>query len=321
MKLLKDLIQSNTYEGDYRHIVDVIKTFVENKTDGRIFEQKISDKKSNLIVCFGEPELLINCHMDTVAPSGDWNRPPNELIEEGGLLYSLGTTDTKGNIYMVLKAVQKTAPKNLMLLFSIDEESGSKTGVEYFLETDYKKGLKRAIVCEPTSLEFANRHKGVYSFWVEHKAVGGHSSIQKKSAVVKAAQNIIELDARGYNIGKVESANAGNVVADYCKFKASIRSYEHFERVNEWIKKISKDGIVISSFRGRPLDNQSPAFYGNFCEVDFWTEAPLLQDKGINTIVFGAGNIEQAHSANECIAKEQLENGQKLIEKIIGEEK
>ncbi|NCB41385.1 MAG: M20/M25/M40 family metallo-hydrolase [Clostridia bacterium] len=321
MKLLKDLIESKTYEGDYLQIIKVIKDFVTENTDGKLIEQKITDKKANLVVCFGNPELIINCHMDTVAPSSLWERSPTQFFEDDENCYGLGSTDTKGNIYMVLKAVEKAKPRNLMLLFSIDEESGSKTGVEYFLETDYKEGLKRAIVCEPTLLQFANKHKGVYTFFVEHRAKSGHSSIKTKSAVVQAAQNIIDLDAEDYNVGKVESLNAGNVVAEYCKFKASIRTYEKYEDIFENIKKISKKGIVISSFRGRPLQNEDPAFKGSFCEVDFWTEAPLFQDVGINTVVFGAGSIKQAHSANEFIAKKQLEDGQNLIEKIIGEEK
>jgi len=320
MKLLKDLIESKTYEGDYVQIIKVIKTFITENTDGKIIEQQITDKKSNLIVCFGNPKLVINCHMDTVAPSNHWLKPPNQFFEDDEHAYGLGATDTKGNIYMVLKAVEKAKPKDLMLLFSIDEESGSKTGVEYFLETAYKEGLKRAIVCEPTLLQFVNKHKGVYTFWVEHRTNPGHSSIKARSAIVEAAQNIIDLDVENYNIGKVESSNAGNVIAEYCKFKASIRTYEQFEDIDENIKKISKKGIVISSFRGRPFVNENPDFSGDFCEVDFWTEAPLFQDSGINTVVFGAGSIQQAHSANEYIKKKQLELGQSMIEEIIGEE-
>lgn len=321
MKLLKELIESKSYEGDYTQIVSVIRHFIESNTDGKIFEQKIAEKKSNLIVSFGMPKLLINCHMDTVRPSGQWDQSPIQFSEDNGLVYGLGATDTKGNIYMVLKAVEKTRPENLMLLFSIDEETGSKTGVEYFLETEYKDGLERAIVCEPTLLQFANKHKGVYTFWVEHKAEAGHSSIKARSAVVEAARNIIALDAENYNIGQLESANAGNVIAEYCKFKASIRTYEQFDSVHDRTKKISKNGIVISSFRGRPFVNEHPAFSGDFCELGFWTEAPLFQEKGINTVVFGGGSIEQAHKANEFIAKKQLEDGQKIIEKVIGEEK
>lgn len=320
MSFFEKLIGAKTYLGDYTEIIKVLKEFISENTNGEIIEQKIEEKKSNLIVKFGNPELIINCHMDTVKPSGEWLNDPNELIDTDLRYYGLGTTDTKGNIYAVLKAVQKIQPKNLMLLFSIDEESGSKTGVEYFLESEYKTGIKKAIVCEPTLLNFVNKHKGYYSFFVEHKAEAGHSSIKSKSAVVKAAENILELDANGFNIGAIEGSNATNVVAEHCKFKASIRTYDSFELVKDKIIKISKDAIIKPSFKGIPLINESPMFAGDFQEVGFWTEAPLFQSRGINAVVFGAGSIEQAHKCNEFIEKEQLEGAIQIFEKILGEE-
>ena len=41
---------------------------------------------------------------------------------------------------------------------------------------------------------------------------------------------------------------------------------------------------------------------------------------GINTVVFGAGSIAQAHKSNEYVEKAQLSDGQRIIEKVIGEE-
>ncbi len=320
MKLLKDLIECNTYEGDYTGIIQVIRGFVSGNTNGTVVEQPVAENKSNVIIRFGDPRLVINCHMDTVAPAGEWISPPLVLREKDHLLYGLGTADTKGNIYMVLQAVEAAKPENLMLLFSIDEESGSKTGVQCFLEEGFGKGLERAIVCEPTALRFAARHKGVYSYYVEHRTEGGHSSIIAESAVVEAAKDIIALDAQGFNIGKVDCANASNVVAQHCRFKASVRTYEEPEAALDRIRKISRKGIVISSFIGRPLVNEQPHRGEPGSELDFWTEAPLFQNAGINTVVFGAGSIAQAHKSNEYVEKAQLNDGQKIIEKVIGEE-
>lgn len=320
MKLLKDLIECNTYEGDYTGIIEVIRDFIVSRTCGKVIEQPVAEKKSNVIVRFGDPRLVINCHMDTVPPAGDWSHPPLGLHEKDDMLYGLGTADTKGNICMVLKAVEAVKPENLMLLFSIDEEAGSKTGVQYFLEEGFGKGLERAIVCEPTALRFANRHKGVYSYFVEHRTEGGHSSIKAESAVVEAAKDIIALDAQGFNIGKVDCANASNVVAQRCRFKASVRTYEEPEAALDRIRKISRKGIVISSFIGRPLVNEQPHRGDPGSELDFWTEAPLFQNAGINTVVFGAGSIAQAHKVDEYVEKLQLSDGQRIIEKVIGEE-
>jgi len=58
-------------------------------------------------------------------------------------------------------------------------------------------------------------------------------------------------------------------------------------------------------------------FDGDFHEVAFWTEASLFQEAGINTIVFGAGSIKQAHSEDEYVEKWQLEKGIEKIKSLL----
>ena len=50
--------------------------------------------------------------------------------------------------------------------------------------------------------------------------------------------------------------------------------------------------------------------------VAFGTEAGLFQQLGVETIVCGPGSIEQAHKADEFIEMVQLEECQKIIEKL-----
>ena len=40
--------------------------------------------------------------------------------------------------------------------------------------------------------------------------------------------------------------------------------------------------------------------------VDFWTEAALFSAAGMNAIVYGPGDIAQAHTADEWVALGQL---------------
>ena len=41
--------------------------------------------------------------------------------------------------------------------------------------------------------------------------------------------------------------------------------------------------------------------------VDFWTEAALFSEAGLNALVFGPGDIAHAHSADEWVALQQLQ--------------
>ena len=146
MQLFKNLL-TNSYDGDYYPVISVIKDYLEKHTSAKIIIQKYDEKKANLLAIWGKPTLVINAHMDTVVPAEAWSRPPTELYEKDGKIYGLGTCDTKGNIYAILTAIEKTEPKNLMLLFSFDEETGGiESGVTFFLESPYSKYIKNAIV-------------------------------------------------------------------------------------------------------------------------------------------------------------------------------
>jgi acetylornithine deacetylase len=317
MNLLQDLIKINTYQGDYSEIIKCLSTYLKQNTNCKIDIQEIDKGKANLIATFGNPELLINCHMDTVPPADGYTNNPLSLIETDKHYYGLGVADTKGNIYSTIKAVESCNPKNLMLLFSIDEESGVKTGVKYFLESSYKNGIKKAVICEPTSLKLVSKHKGYYSFSVETLSEAKHSSLKSKGAIVKASEGILKLHKEGFNVGVINGGSAGNIVSQKCIFRTSVRTYNPHPETLKKVCELCLDGNVASRFIGPPLINKNPMFEGDFSEVDFWSEASLFQEMGINSIVFGAGNIEQAHTADEFVEKSQLIEAQNLLEKIM----
>lgn len=317
MKLLYDLLRINSYEGNYSEMIKYLVEYLKSKTKCEIHIQNISQNKANVIAVYGKPDFLINCHMDTVKPSNAWTFDPLSLNEKEDKIYGLGACDTKGNIYMVLKSIEESNPKNLMVLFSIDEESGIKTGVKYFLESDFKNNIKRAIVCEPTELKYVSKHKGYYSFTLENLSDSAHSSMNSKGAIVKAAHNIIKLDELGFNVGIIEGGTAGNVVSQRCTYRASIRTFEKLNDVVDTIKQNCKETKIENRFNGPPLINNEPLFDGDFHEVGFWTEASLFQEAGINTIVFGAGSIKQAHSEDEYVEKWQLEKGIEKIKNLL----
>lgn len=317
MKLLKDLIKINTYEGDYTKIIKCITDYLRQNIKCRIEIQEISSKKANIIATIGQPRLALNCHMDTVPPVKGWNKEPLRLTEDETFLYGLGTCDTKGNIFAMIKAVEKVKPQNIMLLFTVDEEAGVKTGVKYFLESDYKRGIQRAIVGEPTQLKFVSRHKGYYSFEVEFDAMAKHSSVNTQGAIVKAAKSIVKLDEDTFNIGVINGGVAGNIVSQKCTFKTSKRTYDSEIDVKNKVLELCSGARVSQRFIGPALKNDRPMFVGDFQEVSFWTEASLFQEIGINSIVFGVGSIEQAHSANEFVEKSHIIEAQEKLENII----
>ncbi|MCF6192833.1 MAG: M20/M25/M40 family metallo-hydrolase, partial [Kangiellaceae bacterium] len=51
--------------------------------------------------------------------------------------------------------------------------------------------------------------------------------------------------------------------------------------------------------------------------VNFWTEASLFSQAGLTAFVFGPGDIAQAHTANEWVAIEQLQEVEKTYINIL----
>jgi len=47
-------------------------------------------------------------------------------------------------------------------------------------------------------------------------------------------------------------------------------------------------------------------------DLPYWTEAAMLSEAGINTVVYGPGNLEQAHKPNEYVKIAQLEAATKI---------
>lgn len=337
MELLKNLM-TDTYSGDYTKIINVITTYLAENTTATIITQDIEKNKSNIIAIFGKPELLISCHMDTVPPVGRWTHNPTGLEESDGKLYGLGTADTKGNICCILKAAAQVRPKNLMLLFSTDEElegndpdsvvgSGYGSGVTRFLASEYARGLKHAIVCEPTSLKFIDQHKGYYSYKIEIRTEPSHSSLTSVSrimpnSIAEAAEIITKLSSIGFNIGSIRGGTRENIVADSCEFTVSIRAYQQEKSVAEKIAmsiKPTSIATITLQTSGEPLIPQEkfPYTSAKMHKADFWTEASLFAKSGINSVVFGAGSIEQAHAPDEFVEKKQLDVAEKTLQDIM----
>ncbi len=310
--LLRQLM-TESHRGDYRPIFGVIRQFLESHTQARIVVQSINETKANLIAVFGNGEHLINAHMDTVPPAGKWSVPIYEPTLRSARVYGLGACDTKGNIAALLAACRDSQPRNLMLLFSFDEESGKvESGVTHFLKSSLAQRIQTAIVCEPTENRIASRHPGYASFVARICRRAGHSSVSGvENAITLAAGLITRLVNADFQVNKIQGGMAGNIAASECEFKISCRNYQSWSENLTNIRTIAGQipGLALKPwFKGPAFCNLSQCFIPNMepIEVPFWSEAGLFQERGIATLIYGAGSIRQAHRADEWVNLQQL---------------
>jgi acetylornithine deacetylase/succinyl-diaminopimelate desuccinylase-like protein len=85
------------------------------------------------------PRVLVYGHYDVQPPGPDelWTTPPFEPVVRDGRLYARGASDDKGNLFMLIAAVQRLAaagelPVRVGFVIDGEEESGGTSALDHF---------------------------------------------------------------------------------------------------------------------------------------------------------------------------------------------
>jgi acetylornithine deacetylase len=284
-----------------------------------------------VLAIWGQPDTLLNVHIDTV-PSGEgWTADPLNLVRLEDRVIGLGTSDIKGAAACILAALETVTPKNVAVLFSGDEEHGSEV-MPVVIKSGRVSGVKRAIVCEPTSCRLGRAHRGMLAISAEYTGPGGHSSLSDitprplleaarlAARVGDYADAHMDFGAEPFqglcvNIGEIESDGAYNVIPTTAKLWLSLRPPPGDDvRLREAeIFALAEGADLDTIVAFEPFATKDMgAFKDVFGETEivdlpYWTEAAMLSAAGVNTVVYGPGNLEQAHKPNEYVETSQLQ--------------
>lgn len=342
-------------------------------------------QKASVLAWFGPREpggLMISGHIDTVPFDGQpgWKTDALVLQTDGERIYGRGTADMKIFMAQALVAAKQVRQQHekfkrpLFFAFTYDEEiAGQGSGrlikvlPKFFAETLPMPEF--ALIGEPTEFEVFPAHKGYATFDLRVDGKGGHSSVPSKglNAIEKMADVIrilheidVDLAQRAtqenvtlfpecppsaFNCGIINGGLAGNMIADTCTLKVSLRvspgdsSEEIIGVLRERIEhEVARDMRAFSPECGVSIENlhatppmKSPMVsplsrllgrvfdksvkYG----APYGTDAGQFQHLGINSYICGPGALEQAHQPNESIPVEHFLSGQEKLEQIISE--
>ncbi|MEP6343345.1 MAG: M20/M25/M40 family metallo-hydrolase [Maricaulaceae bacterium] len=287
-----------------------------------------------VLAVWGHPQILLNVHIDTV-PSGEgWTQDPHLLRQEGDHYIGLGTSDIKGAAACILAALEVTRPKDVAILFSGDEEHGSEV-MPVAIADNQLGNIPHAIVCEPTSCTMGARHRGMLAMRVGFSGPGGHSSLsdvtpaplQKITRYASAMsdygdrfKDVGEAVYKGVclNIGEITGDGAYNVIPTQAAMKFSMRPppgdtvARHETAAREILAKLYPDASLEIIAALNPFKSKAPERLSRIClglspiDLPYWTEAAMLSEVGVNAVVFGPGNVDQAHKPNEYVEVSQL---------------
>ena len=321
------------------------------------FEVQVIDHGAGAVSLYavrGTPKYLFNVHLDTVPDSPHWSADPHVMRRLDDRVVGLGVCDIKGAAAGLIAAANIT-DGDAAFLFSSDEEANDPRCIAAFLGGDH--GFAEAIIAEPTRCEAVLAHRGISSVLMRFRGQAGHASgeaAMTANALHQAmrwggnALDLVEAEARArfggltglrFNIGKVEGGIKANMIAPSAEVRFGFRplpshdidalhlrfgscaSVGALERYEETFRGPSLPAGDIASAEerrllARDLADELQLPIGN--AVDFWTEASLFSQVGLTALVYGPGDIAQAHTADEFVMLEQLQRYTRSITRILG---
>ena len=300
----------------------------------------------------GQPRLLFNVHLDTVPDSPAWSADPHVLRVSGDRAIGLGACDIKGAAAALLAVAQATEGP-LALLFSTDEEANDARCITGFLANP--PAYEAVVVAEPTRGEAVLAHRGIQSVLMRFAGQAGHASGEQRPTdnalhqamrwgnaaldfvAAQSHERFGGLTGLRFNIGRVEGGIKANVIAPAAEVRFGFRALPTMDpdRLLERFRTLAEvpPAHFEETFRGsslpagdtagaetrrlvaRDLADELEIPVGN--AVDFWTEAALFSAAGYTAFVYGPGDIAQAHSADEWVALDQLQQYADNLYRIV----
>jgi acetylornithine deacetylase/succinyl-diaminopimelate desuccinylase-like protein len=232
----------------------------------------------------------------------------------------------------------------------VDEEHG-QAGSRALAGSGFRADL--AIVGEPTRLDVVTAHKG--NLWLEMSTQGkaahgakphlGKNAIHEMSRIVDLLQTRYAADLRArrhallgsgtVSVGTIRGGTQPNIVPESCVIEVDRRTLpgETEASVRREIQTLLKaNGLkaAIADSKERaclpmetdpklPLIQEFMRAAGRrrAVGVDFFCDASILSGAGIPSVVFGPGDIAQAHTADEWISLASLEDATRLLVKFL----
>jgi acetylornithine deacetylase/succinyl-diaminopimelate desuccinylase-like protein len=299
--------------------------------------------------------VLLAPHMDTVGVSSDEQLCPvrkgGRIYGRGACDTKGSVAAMLAALLALAKATQRPAHTEIILLALVDEENG-QTGSRHLVARGFRAEL--AVVGEPTQLRVVTAHKGDLWLQLETRGLAAHGSRPElgRNAVHLMAR-IVHLLETGYarqlrrrrhpllrhatiNVGTIAGGRQPNIVPDRCVIRVDRRTVpgERDSAVKEELLRfIRRHGLSASLIDTKSEEPAPPletdrhlplvqqflrcARQSKPAGVDFFTDAGVLAAGGIPSVVFGPGNIAQAHTAEEWVAVSQVERAARLLQRFL----
>lgn len=252
----------------------------------------------------------------------------------------------------------KKLQQPLTLIATCDEES-TMSGARMLVEQAIKPGryaiigeptslrpvrMHKGIMMESISIHGKSGHSsdpnlGANAIEGMHKVL--QSLVEWRRELQKNNRNpLFEVDVPTMNFGSIHGGDNPNRICAHCEIQIDIRPlpgmsldelrHDLKRRLEPLIDSESGMALELNAlFPGTPpfetaenarIVQSTEEISGHKATaVAFGTEAPYLDQLGLETIIMGPGSIDQAHQPNEFLALNQINPTISFLEKMIGQ--
>jgi acetylornithine deacetylase len=327
-ELTRALVDIESVTGAEKRVGDFLFEYLERlaRTSGGTVERMPIEgqpERFNVLASWGEPLVTLSTHMDTVPPYFA-SREDQEFI------WGRGACDAKGIAASMIVASEKllgSGVRDFGVLLVAGEE---RDGIGAHQAAKQPRGSRFLINGEPTESKIALGSKGSLRFEIIARGKLAHSAYPElgESAIDKLLDVLSEIrgielpqdELLGHstlNIGTLTGGRAGNVIADYAAAEILFRLVRDAEPLRAAVKR-------AAAGRAEPREivataaQRLEAFEGLESMVAaFTTDIPVFAGTWGKPFLIGPGSIHVAHTAEERIAKKELQEAVEIYSRMV----
>ncbi len=301
----------------------------------------------------GLPTLAFEAHLDTVSTEGMTISPFGAEIRNG-YLYGRGATDVKGTMAVMITAMlnwfekhqYEDLPFNLIFLATMGEEGGT-FGAKDLVRRPIP--LDMVLSGEPTNMDIVTGHNGTWRFQIQTTGKSCHSSTPHLGSnaidimtdvmhfLKSDLKSVIEsTDGNALSMTLVKGGDAINIIPNSCEvtvdcrygpgsdiegYKSSLLNFINTVRGAEY-----NEILLYPPFALKEDSRLLPLLQETLeaMEVEhvlrtapWYSDAGQFSGAGYDTLLWGVGDMQQAHTEDEFIETAQLEQGILVLNKLL----
>ena len=259
-------------------------------------------------------------------------------------------------IMQVLQSLELKKPKRPIILLATCDEECTMAGARALVDANRGLG-RYAVIGEPTGLKPVLMHKGVMLETITLKGQAGHASnpalgnsamegmhevmaalLHWRAAMQERFSNDkFDVPVPTMNFGTIQGGDSPNRICAECELKVDLRLLPgmQVDEVRSRLRRTVTETLANSGLSvefdevipgvspmetdpGSELVKVAEKLTGHAAgTVNFGTEGPYLNSLGMDTVVLGPGDIDQAHQANEYLEQDRIQPMQDLLERMI----